>query len=244
MVGVGHLGRLCQQDQVAVLCDRRFGIGADGTVVALLGRQRFGHPQVLRTRDRATDGTWTEPALVTREGYSPILAVDPAGNAVVAFSPDFEGVRAAYRPAGGGWSAARGVSPEGVDVADFALAMTGAGEAVLALGRVSGRVDVLRRPVEGPWSVPERVVARGTTVYDVVLAVDDAGDTFLGWGGYALLGAYRPNGGAWSEPFTISPETGVDVLESTHARIAPDGDVAVLWDQEARPLKVRLMTAG
>jgi hypothetical protein len=162
----------------------------------------------------------------------------------VAFSSATGGVAAAYRPAGGAWGRPRSVSPEGVAVADFSLAMNAGGTAVLAVGRANGRVDVLRRPTEGPWSAPERVIRRGATVYDVLVAVGDAGDIFLGWGAYALLGAYLPHGGTWGEPVTLSPETQVDVLESTEARIAPGGDVAVLWRQEDRPLKVRLMDAG
>lgn len=219
------------------------GIDDEGRALLLLCRQRFGHPQVLRTQERSPDGSWTDPAVVTRAGYSPILAVDASGDALVAFSPDFSGVAAAVRPAGGPWQRARALLPEGVEVADFALAVNDSGAAVVALGRVNGRVDVVRRPAEGPWSASERVVAGGDTVYDVLVALDDAGDTFLGWGGYALLGAYQPGGGAWGEPATISPDAGVEVLESTHVRIAPTGDVAVLWKQEARPLKVRTMSA-
>lgn len=220
------------------------GLDDEGRGLLLLCRQRFGHPQVLKTRERSLDGTWTDPVVVTREGYDPVLAVDATGDALVAFSPDFSGVAAAFRPADGQWQRAQALSPEGVDVADFALAVNGVGEAVVALGRVNGRVDVMRRPVAGPWSAAERVVAAGDTVYDVLVALDDAGDTFLGWGGYALLGAYQPGGGAWAGSATISPDAGVEVLESTHAQIGPNGDVAVLWKQEARPLKVRTMSAG
>lgn len=216
------------------------GIAGDGTAVVLVNRQRFGHPQVLRSLEWAPDGTWSEPSLVTREGYQPTLAVDATGNAVVTFSPDFERLVAVERPAGGDWQTPQALSPPGVDLSDHALAMSAAGEVVIALGRVNGRVDVVRRPAGGTWSAPERVVARGTTVYDVVVALDAAGDAFLGWGGYALLGAYRPAGGAWSAPVTLSPDAGVDVLERTHAVLGPGGDVTVLWKQEALPLKVRV----
>lgn len=220
------------------------GLDDEGRALLLLCRQRFGHPQVLRTQERSLDGRWSDPTVVTRAGYSPTLAVDATGDALVAFSPDFSRVAAAFRGAGGQWERAEMLSPDGVEVADFALAVNGLGDAVLALGRVDGRVDVVRRPADGPWSASERVVAAGDTVYDVLVALDDAGDTFLGWGGYALLGAYQPSGGAWSEPATISPDAGVEVLESTHAQITPTGAVTVLWKQEARPLKVRMTRAA
>jgi len=220
------------------------GIAGDGTALVLVSRQRFGHPQVLRSLEWAPDGTWSEPSLVTREGYQPTLAVDAAGNAVVTFSPDFERVVAVDRPAGGDWQPPQALSPAGVDLSDHALALSATGEAVVALGRVNGRVDVVRRPAGGAWSAPERVVARGTTVYDVVVALDAAGDTFLGWGGYSLLGAYRPAGGSWSAPDTLSPDAGVDVLERTQAVLGPGGDVTVLWKQEAYPLKVRVGSVG
>lgn len=219
-------------------------IDADGGALVLYGRQRFGHPQVLRTQTWPAGGTWTDPQVLAWEGYGPSLAVDRAGNAVVAFTPDFTSVRATARPAGGVWERPQRLSPAGADIEGLSLAMNEAGAAVLALGRPAGRVDVVRRPPGGPWSEAERVVRAGTAVYAVVVALDDAGDTFLAWGGYALLGTYRPSGGTWGEPVTISPDPGADVLEATYAQIAPEGDVAVLWKQESMPLKVRLRSAG
>jgi len=75
--------------------------------------------------------------------------------------------------------------------------------------------------------------------------VDDAGDTFVGWGTYGVYGQYRPHGGSWTKRLTAWPDSGVDVLESAAAAMAPNGDVAVLWDQEEEPLRLRvLLTDG
>jgi hypothetical protein len=223
----------------------RVGLDAHGNAVLVYGRQPFGHPQVLKARLRTAAGGWTRPAVVAREGYTHSLAVDRAGNAVVVFTPDFGEVWATYRPADGRWGRARGLSPAGVGTNDFALAMNGRGAAVVAFARDTGRVDLVRRPPGGPWSGAVAVAARGsTTVSDVLVALNGSGDTFVGWGGYALFGRYRPHDGAWSSPSTISPDAGVEVLEETHGDLAPNGDVAVLWEQEARPLKVRLMTSA
>jgi hypothetical protein len=220
------------------------GIAGGGTVVLVHGRQLFGHPQVLKARRRLADGRWTEPTTVAAEGYTPSLVVDRAGNAVVAFTPDFNKVQVVRRPAAGRWGPARTLSPAGAQINDFALAMNGRGTAVVALGRGSGRVDLVRRPPQGPWSALLRVARPGTVVTDVLVDLNGDGDTFVGWGGYALYGKYLPRGGDWSGRFTLSPDAGVEVLEWTSAAVGPGGDVAVLWKQEERPLKVRLMDAS
>jgi hypothetical protein len=222
----------------------KVGIDARGTVVLVYGRQLLGHPQVLKARRRVPGVGWTKPTTVATEGYGHAVAVDRAGDAVVVFTPDFTRVQAVYRPAAGRWGAAEPLSPAGAEINDYALAMNGPGTAVVALGRGSGRVDLVERPPDGPWSTPARVVPPGSQVSDVVVALNGAGDTFLGWGVHALYGSYRPHGGAWSDPVTVSPDAGVEVLEETFAQVAPDGDVVVLWKQEARPLKVRVMTAS
>lgn len=221
------------------------GIDARGAVVLLYGRQLFGHPQVLKARRRLPGVGWTKPAIVAAEGYGQSLAVDRDGDAVVVFTPDFTTVQAVYRPAAGRWRGARTISPPGAQVNAFALAMNGRGIAVVALALGGGQVDLVQRPPEGPWSAPVGVATLpGFALFDVLVALNGAGDTFLGWGGYALYGMYRPHGGDWNERFTISPDAGVEVLEATYAQVAPDGDVVVLWRQEERPLKVRLMTAS
>ncbi|MFC4786222.1 hypothetical protein ACT8ZV_17225 [Nocardioides sp. MAHUQ-72] len=220
------------------------GIDAQGGVVLVYARQRVGHPQVLRARQRPAEGGWTAPTVVADEGYGPSLAVDLAGDAVVVFTRNFNRVRAVRLAAGGQWGPARALSPAGVTINDYALAMNGRGKALVALARGNGRVDLVRRPPQGRWSAPVRVVGRGNTVGDVLVALDEAGDTFVGYGLYALWGKYRPRDGVWGRQATISPDSGVEVLEETFAAMAPDGDVVVLWEQEERPLKVRVMTTS
>lgn len=222
----------------------RVGIDLHGTATVVYGRQLFGHPQVLKARRRVPGEGWTRPAVVAAEGYGHSLGVDRAGDAVVVFSPDFSAVQAVSRPAEGRWGPARSLSPTGVQVNDFALAVNGPGDTVVALGRSGGRVDLVRRAVDGPWSAPVPVADPGTPVSDVVVALNGAGDTFVGWGQYALFGRYLSRDGDWSSRFTLSPDAGVEVLETTYAGLAPDGTVAVLWKQEERPLKVRLMTVS
>ncbi len=217
------------------------GIAGDGTATLVHGRQPFGSPQALVSRRRVPGVGWTKPAVVTTEGYAHDLAVDRAGNAVVVFSPDFSTVRSAYRPADGRWRAAVRLSPAGAQVDDFALAMNGPGRAVVAMGRGNGRVDVVERTRLTSWTAPELVAPPGETLCEVVPALNGTGDTFVAWGCYALSGRYRPAGEAWTDPSTISPDSGVEVLESAAAVVAPDGDAVVVWDQEALPFKARVL---
>lgn len=238
---VGHWGQQVNVTPASQARQPRVGIDAHGTVVLVYGRQLFGHPQALKSRLRLVGVGWTKPATVAAEGYGHSLAVDRAGNAVVVFTPNFNRVEATYRPAGGRWRSARTLSSESGE--HFALAMNGRGTALVAMGRSNGRVDLVRRSPHGPWLAPVRVARAGSVVSHVLVALNGAGDTFVGWGGYALYGKYRPHGGSWSRRFTISPDAGVEVLEETFAEVAPKGGVVVMWKQEDLPLKVRWMTA-
>lgn len=225
--------------------DPQLGVAAEGTVVLLYARQPFGHPQALLSRRRHVGAGWTTATTVAREGYGQTLAVDRAGDAVVAFTPNFGRVMAAYRRAGGRWGTPQRLSPDGVRTNDdFSLAMNGPGKAVVAMGRKHGRVDFVQRPPHGSWSSPVSVVDASDSSEVVTVALNRSGDTFLGWGLYAVRGVYRSAGGNWSREFNISPETAVDVLDRIHAEVAPNGDVVVMWEQEDMPLQVRVMTTS
>lgn len=238
----GHWGDQVDVTPASQARHPRVGIDARGTVVLVYGRQPFGHPQALKSRLRRVGAGWTQVSTVAAEGYEHSLTVDRAGNAVVVFTPNFNRVKAAYRPTGRRWRSALALSPKGVSIADYALAMNGRGTALVAMARDDGRVDLTKRPPRGPWSAPACVAGAGAVVFDVLVALNGNGDTFVGWGGYALYGKYRPHGGSWSGRFTLSPDAGVEVLEESFAEVAPRGDAVVMWKQEERPLKVRWMT--
>jgi hypothetical protein len=223
--------------------DPQLGIGATNSVTLVYGHQRFGHPRVLKTRQRLARG-WTDASVIAPESSTETLMVDAVGNALVVFTPASSQVRAIRRDTDGRWRTARTLSPEGVSIGDFAAAMNRQGDAMVVLGRDNGQVDVIQRPRRGQWSAPVRAARPGTTVYDVLAALNRSGDLFVGWGGHALYGKYQPAAGSWSERFTLSPDAGAEVLEETFAEVAPNGDVIVMWKQEARPLKVRVMAAS
>lgn len=220
--------------------DAVVGLAADGTATVVYGIQPFGEPQALVSRVRGTGGRWSSSKAVTAEGYSHDLAVAPDGRAVVVFSPDFSAVQAVTRPAGGTWGQPRTLVKGGeLNDADVTAGPTGG--FVVGIARDEGRVDVVERAAKGGWSDAVRLADRGTVASYVVAAVNGAGDTFIGWGSYGVYGRYRPDGGTWTRRLTAQRDSGVDVLESQAAVVAPNGDVAVLWDQEAAPLRMRVL---
>ncbi|GAB3254874.1 hypothetical protein [Nocardioides dilutus] len=216
------------------------GIAADGTAMVVYGVQPFGEPQALASRVRGIGGRWSSSSPVTAEGYSFDLAVAPDGRAVVVFTPDFSGVRAATRPAGGKWQASRKLVTGG-ELNDVDVTVGRGGRFVVGIARGEGRVEVVERGARGGWSDPVRLADGGTVASDVMVAVNDAGDTYVGWGSYGVYGRYRPHDGAWTRRYTARRDSGVDVLEWASAVVAPNGDVPVLWDQEALPLRMRVL---
>lgn len=216
------------------------GVAEDGTAMIVYGVQAFGEPQALASRVRGKGGRWSSSIPVTAEGYRHDLAVGADGRAVVVFSPDFSAVRAVTRPAGGSWSRPRNLV-KGGELNDVDVTSAPGGRFVVGIARGEGRVEVVERALKGGWNEPVRLAARGTVTSDVVAAVNEAGDTFIGWGSYGVYGQYRPHGGSWTKRLTARADSGVDVLEWSSAVVAPNGDVAFLWDQEEEPLRMRVL---
>jgi hypothetical protein len=220
------------------------GIAADGTVTLLYARQPVGSPGSLLSRVRHPGRGWSDATVVSDRGYRPQLAVDRYGDAVVVFMATSSRVMAAYRPHGAPWRSPRQLSPQGIGGDKyFSLAMNGRGAALVAFVGPHGTVDLVQRTPQDPWSAPARVVDSPDWIGHVAVALNGVGDTLLTWGEYALYGMYLPNGGTWTSPVTLSPETDVDVLETIDAGVAPNGDAVVMWDQEDMPLKVRVGVA-
>lgn len=199
-------------------------------------------PTAIKVRARSAAGTWS-PAARVAKGTLGDLGVDRGGDVTVALS---RGGRAwaAVRTAGL-WQAPVAVTPTDAKVGfgEWSFATNRAGAAVLAYLSTSDRIDVVRRTTQGDWTAPVTLTEPEDPVWMVVASLNRRGDMFAAWGAYGLWGSYRPAGSDWHEVTTIQPDAGVDVLEDVQAAVAPDGDVVLLWEQEARPLRARVMSA-
>lgn len=224
----------------------QIGLDSEGTATLVYERHQLGNPGAVlqRTLTRGA-GTWSAATTLTTNVSQVAFASGAHGGAIVAFTHNQHKVLALTRAPGGAWSAPVKVSAAGVNVSDFAVTTDAHERGVVAMGgEVSGWVDLASQTSAGTWSKPVRMVSDAPEVFDVLVSGNRAGDLFLGWGGYDLVGQYRPAAGMWGDAVTLSPETQADVLETTFAQTGPTGDVVVLWKQEDRPLKARLLTVG
>jgi len=226
--------------------DPKVGLDSAGTTTLVYERHQSGHPTAVLQRTLTRGGTtWSAATTLVTDSSDVVFASGVRGGAIIAFTQDYQSVLALTRAPGGEWSEPVQVSGAGVDVTDFAVTTDAHERGIVAMGGgFSGWVDLAAQAADGTWTEPVRMVSEASQVSQVLVSGNRVGDLFLGWGGYDLNGQYRPAGGAWGDAVTLSPETQVDVLESTVAQTGRTGDVVVLWEQEGRPLKARLLTAS
>lgn len=200
-------------------------------------------PSQVKVRSRSTAGLWS-PASWVGNGSVGEVRVIGRGDVTVVFRGHGQ-VRVAMRPAAtGAWKAPFPVTPANVRVSVWSVAMNRAGAAVVAyLVQHGRRVDVVRRAVGSGWTKPLTLATTTTRLSGVFTAINPRGDMFAGWDtSYAIWGRYRPAGQGWHATTTAHPDTGqVDVLEEVATRMGPGGNVVLLWAQEARPLRARIL---
>ena len=168
-------------------------VNAQGS--AIMSWTRYtGTVEQVQASTRPVGGTWSAPVTVsstnTVDDYGSTVALDPAGNAVVAWTrATGSGSASAYasmRPAGGAWSpeAALSTAPLGGSMPH--VAMTAAGEAIatwsatVAPNRyaIASSIGTLN----GTWSAPTTLSATTGTVKGLTdLAADAGGNATAVW---------------------------------------------------------------
>jgi hypothetical protein len=171
-----------------------------------------------------------------RGGGLPSLAVDPAGNATVAWMKQ-DGtkswVEVVRRRAGGSWTDPKRLSPRDGDVGVPTVAASSGGTVVVWPGASAyykdKRVWAAHRS-EGRWRPAERISARGS-IFGADAVVTLAGDLIVTWSRYPDSGpsqvevAERPAGDTW-QPAVLLP-SGHDGLDPVVA--AGDDEITVVW---------------
>jgi hypothetical protein len=199
------------------------GVNSGGVDVAL-----DGAGAAFVTWRQMMEGGFYEPAVTTDEGGSwstpqvlnpstsysaetPIVKVDPKGDAVVAWDRN-EAVEAASRPAGGSWSGPTELANFGVNSigAPVKLAIDEAGEAAAIWGTANGgpRLETARMSPSGTWSAAEVIASSSRTYFETTIALTPTGEEIAVWtgeeaGSPVLMTARRPVAGAWTEPTAL-----------------------------------------
>lgn len=145
---------------------------------------------------------------------APRVESDGAGNVVAVWREvdgDTESIRAAVRPAGGGWGSAQRISTPAVAAEGAELAVDRLGNAVAVWQRSSGRNSVVQaaiRPAGGTWSSPQDLSSPGVVAFEPDVAVEAAGATVVWTAIHAsrtvVESSARSPAGVWSAPRLLS----------------------------------------
>jgi hypothetical protein len=217
----------------------------NGTAWVAFDRNPAAGPDRVVVRSRSTAGTWSPPKRIG-VGRLGDLGATRRGELLVVFVGGAR-IRAALGSvATGAWKAPIAVTPARTHVHVWSVAMNGSGAALVAYVPSHHRVDVVRRPVGGPWTKPARVAEPSVRLSAVFAAIGPLGDMFVGWhNDYGMWGSYRAAGRGWRPPTTAQRDHGqADVLEAVQPQIGHSGDVILLWAQEERPLRARVLNAS
>jgi hypothetical protein len=204
------------------------------------------HSGAIESATRSVGGSWSAPVTLSATGVRadwPQVAVDSQGNATAVWAGRVSSgsrIQTATRPAGGTWSAPVGISRAGRRlVQDPQIAVSPQGEATAIWQRSNGSEFVVQgatRPAGGGWSASVEITAgHGQGGQHLRLVVDSWGNATAIWEGYdsnqgttfAIQGAKRPPGGAWSRPTDISRRT--KSLGEPRIAVDPQGRSTVIW---------------
>jgi hypothetical protein len=213
------------------------GIASDGDAVAAW-REELPNTEYGTGVRVLEEGTWGN-----LETYGPIsasydgqlLAVDPAGDAVLANY--YEGaLEVVSRTAGGSWGGVETVkSGGGVRIQAPQLAISANGEATVVWANGSSSSSVIeaaRMDVAGIWGNAETLPALGTNLHEPSIALDAAGKATAVWAnyeyssGWAFESATQDSGGSWGAAPAFAVPT--DSFEP-RIKLMPSGGATVLW---------------
>lgn len=201
----------------------------------------LGKSLVIEAATRTAAGAWSTPTPLSAPGSNarePVVAINPAGEAVVAWARSAGGrlvVEAASHPRGGGWTVAEPLSPTGVDAEEVQIAIDPAGDAGAVYVVTGGLVDYNLRPPGLGWR-PADTIAAGSIPQ---VAIDPAGEAVAVWlhrqsvAVAVVESSAHPLGGQWSPPAPLSTVGGdADVPD---VAIDANGGATAVWSQIANP---------
>jgi hypothetical protein len=217
--------------------DPALAVDSAGNVLVAWEQEDEGH-RPAEVSEHRPGGGWTAPVKVSSivgEVSSTSVAVDDAGDAVVAWTEESEQVWAAARHRGGFWDDPIEVSASGREVREPHAAMDPTGEAVVLWTRSEPLNYVAQAAAISPAGALGKVAtvsAGAPNAYIAQVAIDASGEAVAIWedssGTYARVeGATRPFGSGWSEAAPLTPAD--QFAGEPDLALSPAGLAVLVW---------------
>ncbi len=169
-----------------------------------------GSHRLIQASVRSTDGTWSQPELLSTPGHDatePVLAVDGAGDAIVGWARSnglWRAAQIASRAAGGTWGPPRNLSRRGRHAGGVELAMNRRGDALVSWAQGGAMAAAVRPAGKDRWNLaPLGVCLCGSLRFEI--ALDEEGNATAVWqGGWAVYASYKAAGQEWQENYLLS----------------------------------------
>ena len=181
---------------------------------------------------------------LTEEARNPVVAMDPSGNAVVAWHQGTNldlgpyAVRACTYTVGSGWSDVQDLHP-GYDARNPAVAMSSAGIQVVWDSAVAGggHVRIYTRSYTNAQGWSDAYPLSGPTIdsHFAAAAMDAAGNCIVTWGqavrnaNYAVLATRYSITSGWETPASF--EHGLSNTSLPVVSMNPSGTAVIAWSQ-------------
>jgi hypothetical protein len=232
-----------------------------GSATVVWGRPEtdptYGAVRRIYVSVRSPSGEFSAPQRISpadKYVQSPRIAVDAAGNALVAWSQG-DGLGVAFRPAGGAFEPPTTLGGANDGNNGFDLEFDGHGN-VMALWATNvdnaSYVRAAMRPLQGSWGLVQTIAGPVAHAGDASLAFDTAGNAVALFGlwdatitdttKYRPWTSYRPAGGTFDAPQDLSFNNrgnwGTDVA------FDPQGRAIAVWSQGFQPQAAIRATNG
>jgi hypothetical protein len=199
------------------------------------------HVVTSAARERGST-TWSAPVEISRPGVgsTPLSALDPSGNAAIAWIHDIgrdRVLQASYRRASSGsWPEPNDVSEASLEVRTHEIALDAAGNALVVWSERTRQVfDLMaafRDATTGAWSAPRRLSGfEHGALSGPDLALTPAGRAVVTWvdGQSVVWVAFGDSATRnWESPVALSA-AGSSARRGARVAASTSGDVAVVW---------------
>jgi hypothetical protein len=252
--------RLSPFEEEVTILDPDVAVDAAGNAVATWTQYEGSGRAYIRTSTRPAGGEWSAPVNLTPiigNVGSPSVAMDPAGDATVAWTEygrETAVLRTSTLPAGSkAWSAPVNASPSGQNLQSQPVLVDAAGDTALVWLRRSTfqsnwTLEAALRPAGEGWQPAVAQPSGAPTAYSPRAAIDGAGNVTVAWESFNESGANIESadvtlGGGWGAPTVVEAVGG----EPEYLALAENsaGEAMVTYEaKEPGTFKTRVRVAS